>query len=102
MFSSITSIIERYAKKQGTDYAILLNGGWGCGKTYYVTHELIPYLKTIGLRPIYISLNGVKTSTDVALRITVDCLTRDRANKFAGVMTRVLSGETLSVLGESI
>ena len=102
MFASITSIIERYAKKQGTDYAILLNGGWGCGKTYYVTHELIPYLKTIGLRPIYISLNGVKTSADVALRITVDCLTRDRANKFAGVMTRVLSGETLSVFGESI
>ena len=102
MFASITSIIERYAKKQGTDYALLLNGGWGCGKTYYVTHELIPHLKTIGLRPIYISLNGVKTSADVALRITVDCLTRDRANKFAGVMTRVLSGETLSVFGESI
>lgn len=102
MFASITSIIERYAKKQGTDYALLLNGGWGCGKTYYVTHELIPHLKTIGLRPIYISLNGVKTSSDVVLRITVGCMTRDNTSDFAGVMTRVLSGEMLSALGESL
>lgn len=102
MFASITSIIERYARKKSTDYALLLNGGWGCGKTFYVTHELIPHLKTIGLRPIYISLNGVETSADVALRITVDCLTRDRANKFAGVMTQVLSGGILSLFSESI
>ena len=35
---NIDKIISDYLKNDSTDYAILINGDWGCGKTYYLTN----------------------------------------------------------------
>lgn len=35
---NIDKIITDYLKNDSTDYAILINGDWGCGKTYYLTN----------------------------------------------------------------
>lgn len=99
MFTTITSIIKRYIKKSGTDYAILMNGGWGCGKTYYVEHELMPALKEEGFRPIYISLNGLKTNAEVSLRIVASCVARNK-DKLASIMTSSLSYDAFSAMGD--
>lgn len=40
MYEEVTKIIECYLGKSDVDYALLLNGRWGCGKTYYVEHDL--------------------------------------------------------------
>lgn len=32
----MNKIIERYISKQSFEHALLLNGSWGCGKTYFV------------------------------------------------------------------
>lgn len=60
MYEAITEIIENYWRATDTDYAILLNGEWGCGKTYYVEHELKTVVKNAGGSFIYASLHGVK------------------------------------------
>lgn len=68
MFSMETNdylnAIDNFIINRSYHYALLLNGEWGCGKTYFVQNELIPHLKdkrgkhaleTI----IYLSLYGV-------------------------------------------
>lgn len=60
MYEAITKIIENYWRTSNTDYAILLNGEWGCGKTYYVEHELRTVIKNAGGTFIYASLHGIK------------------------------------------
>ena len=32
-------IIEDYLKAKDTDYAIMINGDWGSGKSYYIKHD---------------------------------------------------------------
>lgn len=34
-------IIEDYLKAKDTDYAIMINGDWGCGKSYYIKHDFV-------------------------------------------------------------
>lgn len=37
--TEIDKIISDYLQAENTDYAIMLNGDWGCGKTFYLNHE---------------------------------------------------------------
>ncbi|MFA7492576.1 MAG: hypothetical protein WCZ43_03550 [Proteiniphilum sp.] len=60
-------ITGSYLSKE-TDYAILISGEWGIGKTYLLKEKIIPRLKEIKVfdkgekwRPIYISLSGLKS-----------------------------------------
>ena len=34
--SQITQEILRYIEDSSYDYAVLIDGEWGCGKTYYI------------------------------------------------------------------
>lgn len=63
--------VLRYIDDSLYNYAILIDGEWGCGKTYFITHVLSQEIKkqeegkekprTIK----YISLYGCKTMNDV-------------------------------------
>ena len=35
----LNEIVIDYIKTEDTDYALMINGKWGCGKTYYLEHE---------------------------------------------------------------
>ena len=37
---ALNNIIQDYLKAVDTDYAIMINGDWGCGKSYYIKHNL--------------------------------------------------------------
>lgn len=37
--TKIDKIISDYLKAENTDYAIMINGDWGCGKTYYLNND---------------------------------------------------------------
>ena len=50
-----------YVKNQKVDYAIMITGDWGSGKTYFWKNELIPELKKLKTKHYYVSLYGVKT-----------------------------------------
>lgn len=55
----IEKIFTDYIKTDKTQYAILLNGSWGCGKTYFWKYTLDNIAQQNGLKTIYISLNGI-------------------------------------------
>lgn len=38
--NGLRKMIQTYLEAPNTDYAIMINGKWGCGKSYYVDHEL--------------------------------------------------------------
>lgn len=58
---NIASIVEEYLETNNTQYALLLNGGWGTGKAFFWKDTLLSLIEKKGLDTIYISLNGIKT-----------------------------------------
>lgn len=62
-------IIRDYVELSKANYALMLNGEWGNGKTYFLQNVVIPFLKEMGKKPVYVSLNGVKTVDEVSKQI---------------------------------
>lgn len=56
---NIKVIFSDYLKADKTQYAILLNGTWGCGKTYFWKYSLSKIAENSNFKVIYISLNGI-------------------------------------------
>lgn len=83
----IIKSIQVYINENMSDYAIMINGAWGSGKTYFVKNELIPKLEQD--KPvIYISLFGIKTIDDLVNVISLHILniySNERAQKKANL-----------------
>ena len=45
-------IINNYISKD-SDFAIQIDGSWGCGKTYYIQNELLNVIQNTNKRPIW-------------------------------------------------
>lgn len=56
---NIKAVFENYLKADKTQYAILLNGSWGSGKTFFWKNNLAPLAEKNKFKTIYISLNGI-------------------------------------------
>jgi hypothetical protein len=65
MYEEVTQVIERYYNKPDVDYALLLNGRWGCGKTYYVEHDLKKCIEANGGMFLYASVHGVRDYEEI-------------------------------------
>jgi len=75
MNKKINAIIQTYLKNHNkTDYAIMINGKWGCGKTFYVENELKDLVENNEAKYIYISMNGCSNFTKIANKITLRLL----------------------------
>jgi hypothetical protein len=61
----IETIFTDYIKTEKTQYAILLNGSWGCGKTYFWKYTLDKLAKDSKFNTIYLSLNGISKIEDL-------------------------------------
>ncbi|MHA1661185.1 MAG: P-loop NTPase fold protein [Promethearchaeota archaeon] len=70
MNEKTNEIIKSYLNNRKTDYALLLSGPWGCGKTFYVTNELKTIVENEQFLFIYISLYGVEDFDKIKRRIT--------------------------------
>lgn len=67
---SIKTLIVDYANKKDTDYALLINGKWGTGKTYFLKNELKKVVeKKAEKKFVYVSLNGVKSEEEIMTQI---------------------------------
>lgn len=79
----IIKSVKVYIDENMSDYAVMINGAWGSGKTYFVKNELIPELEQD--KPvIYISLFGIKTIDDLVNVISLHILniySNERAQK---------------------
>ena len=60
--------ILNYVRKPNPDYALMINGPWGCGKTFFVKNRLASSLRK-GTSLTYISLHGVKSFRELDVRM---------------------------------
>lgn len=56
---NIKSIFKDYLNAENTNYALLLNGNWGSGKSFFWKNTLKKIVKQNDYNEIYISLNGI-------------------------------------------
>ena len=68
MVSRIKTNIQVYLK-QPSNYALMLSGEWGTGKTYYLTTELYSVFRENSFRPVYVSLMGMKSLHELQKQI---------------------------------
>lgn len=66
---AITEIVHDYYTAKPYPFALLLDGEWGCGKTYYVKNELIPSLEKKSINVVYITLYGIPTIKELVTGI---------------------------------
>ena len=72
----VDSILD-YVKADYTDYAIMINGEWGSGKTYFWNNKIrnkIDNLNVNGkkLSTIYMSLYGISNLEDISKKIFIE------------------------------
>lgn len=73
----LTAYLNEYLKMTNPQFAVMISGKWGCGKTYYIEHQIEEWSKTkvkasadtIELKPIYISVNGINTISSIVRQI---------------------------------
>lgn len=69
--------ICNYVRKPYTDYAIMLNGEWGSGKTYFWNNKLRSRLESISIgekkyKTIYMSLYGINSLEEISKKIYIE------------------------------
>lgn len=85
--NAIKKVLQEYLKRPETDYAIMIDGEWGCGKTYYVCNVLKEAIvktacpkEVVNTKPndtqkaekyhfIYYSLYGASSSEEISIGI---------------------------------
>lgn len=75
MYSNeIENVIKGYLENPKSDYAIMIDGEWGVGKTYFITHSLIKIIEKIEndnlkKKCAYVSLYGIKSLEEISKEI---------------------------------
>lgn len=66
------SVVQRYLKSNTYNYALLIDGPWGGGKTHFVTKELIPKIQENEneKKPIYVSLYGLRSTDELMGKVS--------------------------------
>lgn len=57
--AELSLAVERYLDDKFDDYAIMITGPWGCGKTYYAEHALKDVLEKRNQKIVRVSMFGV-------------------------------------------
>ena len=72
----VESILD-YIRSDYTDYAIMLNGEWGSGKTYFWNNKIRPKIESMQLNgkrytAIYMSLYGISNLEEISKKIFIE------------------------------
>ncbi len=116
-----TDIIERvkeYIKDDNAKYAILIDGSWGCGKTYLYRNYLLEEIKklengkTNKKHNVYISLYGVSSISELSRELLLKFISvksskgtgknEDLVFKTAGVLGLISNCVSFNVKGVSV
>ena len=74
--------LEEYISEEIYDYALMLDGKWGSGKTYFVREIVFPRLTQVNKRPLYISLFGLKSKEDISDEIYLQFIKQVTKDKY--------------------
>ena len=69
----IINILDEYVSNPKKNYAVLIDGEWGCGKTYFIKNEYIKNDKN----KLYISLYGIKSKEEITKKIYYTIVEKD-------------------------
>ena len=72
----VESILD-YVRADYTDYAIMINGEWGSGKTYFWNHKIKNKIESLELNgrkytTIYMSLYGISNLEEISKKIFIE------------------------------
>ena len=72
----VESILD-YVRSDYTDYAIMINGEWGSGKTYFWNNQIKKKIDTLNLNgkrytTIYMSLYGISNLEEISKKIFME------------------------------
>lgn len=78
----IERVIFDYIEKRAVKSALLINGKWGSGKTYYVKKSVIPKIESKDFRHnievTYLSLYGIKSIDELKFHLFIDAFQKDK------------------------
>ncbi|MFW6272845.1 MAG: P-loop NTPase fold protein [bacterium] len=78
MNEHIIDYLNYYINLENPQYAVLLKGKWGCGKTFFIKNQKEKWIDfkekndEIRIQPIYVSLNGIENVKTVNDRIRAE------------------------------
>lgn len=85
-YEKLNNRIYDYVCNDKTHSAIMLNGDWGSGKSYYINYTLKPYLESKQKECYIISFYGLKDLSDISkliyLEVKIDGFKKKRLKKF--------------------
>jgi len=72
----VESILD-YVRAEYTDYAVMINGEWGSGKTYFWNHKIRNKIESLQLNgkrftTIYMSLYGISNLEEISKKIFIE------------------------------
>ena len=72
----VESILD-YIRNDYTDYAIMINGEWGSGKTYFWNHKIRRRIESLQINgrkftTIYMSLYGISNLEEISKKIFME------------------------------
>lgn len=85
----VVSIVIKYIDENLYNYAVMIDGDWGCGKTHFVKEYLIDKIEQnetdkkkkdedyIIKRIVYISLYGIKSVDEVSKQVFIRIMVRE-------------------------
>lgn len=104
--NNLDVLVKDYLTQQSTDYAILINGQWGSGKTHYWKNVVINQIKSVQYEtgkdgepvmyePIYVSLFGVSSLAEMQSRLALEVipfknLMKSRVGKFGTFLAKTV------------
>lgn len=72
--NEIIELVEKYIREDIYNYAVLIDGEWGSGKTYFTKNVLIKSIEEkTEKKVIYVSLYGIKSISDISNELYI-CL----------------------------
>lgn len=87
--------------KMNTSGALMITGHWGCGKTYFIKNEVIPYTKNnLGKNLIMVSLFGINNLSEIPERVLYaywDAYGKDKTGFNFGKVADVIAKMTESI-----
>lgn len=107
-YDELNEYIKHYIEKDKTQSAIMLTGGWGTGKSYYIRNVLERFLKENGKHCCAIvSLYGLKNTSEISKRIyfelrTIGSPKKNEAKSTAGAAATVVAKTILNGLTSKI
>lgn len=101
MNENIVNFLNGYMMNPDPQYAVLLKGKWGCGKTHFINHWIDAYKGNPTteqvLEPIYVSLYGLSDTQQIttALNRVICPILYGKAAKAGKVLAKIASAMVL-------